>query len=140
MTSARRATALLQREAQVRARGLPRWRQTEQQADAQSGQQHEDESAHVQVRIEHHRKENHREHSPRQVHKPRSAGNAGRRAQHREQHTFGKQLADDTSAAGADGQTDGDFPLALRRAHQQQVGDVGRDDEQHQTRHGEHHA
>ena len=50
----------------------------------------------------------------------------------REQDAFGQQLADDAAAPRADRRTNGNFTLAARRAGQQQVGDVGACNQQHQ--------
>ena len=51
---------------------------------------------------------------------------------HRQRHAFGQQLPDDASAAGADGGSQGNFTLAGRGTHQQQVRDVGAGNEQHE--------
>ncbi len=61
-----------------------------------------------------------------------------RRGDQPDQHRFGQQLADDAPARRAERRADRDFAVAHRGARQQQVGDVGARDQQHQ-RHGAHH-
>ena len=51
---------------------------------------------------------------------------------HRQRHALGEQLPDDAPAAGADGGSQGNFTLAGRGTHQQQVRDVGAGNEQHE--------
>ncbi len=48
-------------------------------------------------------------------------------------HAFGEQLADDAGAAGTHGGADGEFALAAGGAHEQEIGDVGAGDEQHEA-------
>ena len=49
-----------------------------------------------------------------------------------EHQALGQQLADDAPAAGAERGADGDFLLARERAGEEQVGDVGARDEEHE--------
>ena len=48
-----------------------------------------------------------------------------------EDDAFGEHLEDEAPPAGAERRPDGDFLAAHRRAHQQQVGDVGARDQDH---------
>ena len=57
---------------------------------------------------------------------------AERAAHRREQQALGQQLANQTPARRAERQPDRDLLLPRRRAREQQVGDVGADDQQHQ--------
>ena len=57
----------------------------------------------------------------------------------RQQHAFGQQLADDAAAAGADRGADRDLALPAGGADQQQVGDVGAGDQQHEADRAEQH-
>ena len=50
-----------------------------------------------------------------------------------QQHALGQQLPDDAAAARADRGTNGDLTPSARRAHQQQVRDVGAGDQQHEA-------
>ena len=59
---------------------------------------------------------------------------AERAAAERQQDALGQQLADDAAAAGAERRADGDLPLPRQRPRQQQVGDVGARDQQHEGR------
>ena len=74
----------------------------------------------------------------------RDAGSPNRRAEHaarcREHHALRHDLLHDPRTAGADRHAYGDLALPRRRARQQQVRDIGADDEEH-CRHGsEEHA
>ena len=51
-----------------------------------------------------------------------------------QQHAFGQKLAEQAPASGAEGGANGDFFLASGGAGQQQIGDVGAGDQQHETR------
>ena len=62
---------------------------------------------------------------------------SGARGQ-RDQHALGEQLPHDAAAAGAERRADGDFPLTHRRAREQQVGDVGAGNQQHQADRAHH--
>ncbi len=65
------------------------------------------------------------------------AEHASRQRQH---DALGEQLADDPAARAADRGADRDFPSPAGRPHEQEVGDVGAGDEQHQADGaGEHH-
>jgi hypothetical protein len=50
-----------------------------------------------------------------------------------EQQAFGQHLASEPCAACAEREARGEFLFAHRGARQQQVGDIGADDEQHQN-------
>ncbi len=56
-----------------------------------------------------------------------------------EQEPLHQQLPDDGSAAGAEGQPDGHFRLAVRTPREQQVREVEAGDDQHDARHGHQH-
>ena len=47
-------------------------------------------------------------------------------------------MANDARATRPQGAADGKFPLACRSAHQQQVGDIGASNQQHQTYRPQH--
>ena len=64
-------------------------------------------------------------------------GNAAKEA---EEHAFGEKLADEASAAGADGETNGDFLPPAHRTRHQQVGNVRAGDEQHQSHDEQQHG
>ena len=51
----------------------------------------------------------------------------------RQDHAFGEQLANDSSASGSDSGADRDFPPASCRARQQKIGDVRACDQQHEA-------
>ena len=51
-----------------------------------------------------------------------------------EHHALDQQLTDDAPARGAEGDADGDLARPMRRAREQQVGDVRAGDEQHEAR------
>ncbi len=56
----------------------------------------------------------------------------------REQHAFSEQLAHDARAAGSQCGADRELAFASRGAHQQQVGDIGAGDQQHQSYRAQH--
>ena len=59
-------------------------------------------------------------------------------AERREHDALGNELADDPAAAGSQCGAHRDLPLTCGAAHQQQVGDVGAGNEQHETDRTEH--
>ncbi len=63
---------------------------------------------------------------------------AERRGGQRNQHALGEQLPDDAAASGAERGANRDLALTHRRARQQQVGDVGARDQQHQADRAHH--
>ena len=71
------------------------------------------------------------------THPEDQAEHASRQRQH---DALGEQLPDDAAARAADRGADGDFPPPAGRPHQQQIGDVGAGDQQHQADGaGQHH-
>ena len=60
-------------------------------------------------------------------------------AEDSDQDAFGEELADEAGPAGAEGGADGDFFLASGGAGEQEVGDVGAGDEQHEADRAEQH-
>src|ERR1700761_540954 len=64
------------------------------------------------------------------------SGNAAKQA---EEHALGQKLADEPSAAGADGETNGDFLPPAHRTRHQQVGNVRAGNEQHQAHDEQQH-
>ena len=56
-----------------------------------------------------------------------------------EQHTFSEQLAHDARAAGSQCGAYGELTFAAGGAHQQQIGDIGAGDQQHQCYRAQHH-
>ena len=54
-------------------------------------------------------------------------------ADHRQQNAFDQQLTDDPPAAGAERDADGNLARAPRRPREQQVGDVGAGNQQHEA-------
>src|SRR5204863_6276860 len=57
-------------------------------------------------------------------------GGAARSAEQREDQALGEHLAEETSAAGADGGADGQLALAVGAASERQVRDVGAGEEE----------
>ena len=62
-----------------------------------------------------------------------ASSSAADRAEQRQHHRFGDQLAHQAAAAGADREADADLLLPARRARQQHARDVGARDQQHQA-------
>ena len=56
-----------------------------------------------------------------------------------EQHAFSQQLAHDARAAGSQCGADRELAFADGGAHQQQIGDIGAGDQQHQSYRAQHH-
>ena len=65
---------------------------------------------------------------------------AGDAAEHGEHDAFGERLADEPSARCAEGEPDRGLRAARGSASQQQIGDVGAGNEQHQAADGEQDA
>ena len=68
---------------------------------------------------------------------PHGNEQSGRAAHGPEHHALREQLADDARAAGAERAPNGNLALADRRSREQQVGDVGTGDQQHEADRGE---
>ena len=62
----------------------------------------------------------------------------GGAAEQAEQHALGQQLADESLPARAERRADRDFLLPAGRAREQQIGDVGARDQQHERHRAEH--
>ena len=115
---------------------IKRWHQTEDDPGAEAGQRQEceDPPVHCEVhpiRQAASRHEGILEHLDRcggesQAHGPRDSG---------EQDTLDEELTDNLHAARAHGQTHGDLARAVRRACQQQVGDIRARHQQHERHH-----
>ena len=79
------------------------------------------------------------QHADQRRDRPGGGEQAGGAAHRAEQEAFGQELADEVGAGRAKRGADGDLALALRRARQQQAGDVRARDQQHETDGAEQH-
>ena len=80
-----------------------------------------------------------RQHRGDQVEHPLRDQQPDQPADRRQDQRLGQQLPDQLRAVGADRQAHGHFTAAPSGAGQQQVGDVGARDQQHQAGHAEQH-
>jgi hypothetical protein len=124
------------------ARCLQRRRQADQQRRDEAQAEGAGEDARVRREVEDHgaplkrqprqgdRRE--RRERPGGYHQPAGAGGK------RDAQAFEQQLADEPCTRCADGEPDGDLPLARHGTREQQVGDVGGSDREQQSRHQHH--
>jgi hypothetical protein len=135
-TRAAPAAAFLERGAEIGPRTLQRGDEAEQNARHGRGQNGEGQNAPIQAdqrAFLTHTRQVGCVHTEERANSHDAENAARGRARQGQQDAFGEELADDASASGADGDADGDLPAACHGAGQQQVGDVGAGDQQHET-------
>ena len=128
---ARAASALLQRRVEIGPRGLQRRREPEDQAGGEGDQEGEPEGAGVDADRDPDGQIGMRHPSHQQVDRPIGDQHSKAPARAGQQQAFGEQLPDQPAAAGAHGESDGDFLLPAGGPGQEQVRHVGRHDQQH---------
>ena len=134
---ARPSAAFLQRRRQIGLRALQRRNQSEDDAGRQRHGDREGDDAPVEARRAAPFSPTRGSPAVLTDEQRADAGPAHEQPEHaageREDDAFGQQLPDDAAARSADGGADRDLAPAAGRAHQQQVGDVGARDQQHEA-------
>ena len=112
---------------------LPRRSEAEQQPDEKRGRGTERDHAHVEGERHRRGQQPLRNHRGRDAQNRRADAHSQDAPDRREHQAFGQELADDARPAGAQRRPDRQLTRAHRGARQQQVGDVGAADEQHEA-------
>ena len=124
----------------VDARGAQRRREAEQQrgCDGHAGRKAQD--AQVEMRLQHHPFDRSGEHRNQERRAPPREQQSGAGAQRHQHEAFGQQLADQPAAARANREPHRHLVLPRGGAGEQQVGDIGAADEEHDAddRHDDH--
>ena len=135
----RRSSRFLQDVVQVPARDLPRGRAAEHQARQHRHAEREEQHAHVQAHVGFggQRAIGHQRHDHLQ--EDVGEGEADHAADRRQHDALGEELGEEATSGRAHRRTDRHFALPRRAAREQQVGDVGARDQQHEPDRAEHH-
>ena len=122
----------LERTGEIHLERGERRRQTEQQPGKNREPSRDQQHRHGQADLADSQPSGRRDHRDQAAKPPPRDEHAEGAADARQQHAFGKKLADDAAAAGAERQPDGDLGASHRTAREQETGDVGARDQQRQ--------
>ena len=127
------APVRLERNLRIDACGTPRGRQPEEDTGCHGNSQRERQHTPVDGQVEEHRVRALREQSHEKRRPQARERNADERAHSGEQNALRQELPSDPSSCGSDRHPDRHLPRANGRAREEQVGDVGARNEQHDT-------
>ena len=117
---------------------MPGRRQPEDQAGDQRHREREDQGRQIDRHLVETREIRRRQREERR-HAPARDDGTAEAGGERQHHALGEELADQAAASGADRRAHDDLAAARRGARQQQIGDVGAGDEQHEAHRAEQH-